>query len=61
MDLFDPACEENIDLKLLYEFSKKIGCSLTWLTKLDDITHLVVDPSTLTETESGPIVEAFLS
>jgi hypothetical protein len=63
MDSFDPSIfdEDDLDLKTLYDFSKKIGCSLNWLAKLNDITHLVVDPSTLTEPESGPLVDSFLS
>ncbi len=63
MDSFDPTLfnEDEIDLKVVYEFSKKVDCKLTWLSKLSDITYLVVDPSTLTEKESGSIVETFLS
>lgn len=63
MDSFDPSVyeEDALDLKLVYEFSKKVGCSLIWLTRLNDITHIVVDPSTLTEPESGPLVDSFLS
>ena len=51
MNSFDPSLqdENSVDLKILYEFSKKVGCSLNWLTKLNDITYLVVEPSTLTE------------
>ena len=63
MDSFDPTLynEDEIDLKVVYEFSKKVDCNLSWLSKLNDVTHLVVDPSTLTEKESGPLVDAFLS
>ena len=63
MNSFDPSQHEDdeIDLKVLYEFSKKVDCSFQWLAKLTDITHLVVDPSTLTEHESGPLVDSFLS
>ena len=61
LDSFDPSAHEHLDLKVLYDFSKKVGCSLTWLSKLNDITYLVVDPSTLTLSESGPLVDSFLS
>jgi hypothetical protein len=61
MDLFDPSPYEHLDLKVLYDFSRKVGCKFTWLTKLNDVTYLVVDPTTLTEPESGHIVDSFLS
>ena len=61
LDSFDPSVHEHLDLKILYDFSKQVGCSLTWLSKLNDITYLVVDPLTLTLPESGHLVDSFLS